>query len=82
MRVPRRPAHDVVAPCEQDRAEEGERSTKEAEVLRPCLACEHDPRRDDQHRPDRQLELERLVEEHQREQDGEERRRPDDDQRT
>ena len=82
MRLPRRPAHEVVAPCEHDRAEEREHAAEEAEVLRPCLACEHDARRDDEHRPDRQLELERLVEQHEREQDREERRRPDHDQRA
>ena len=74
------PAGDVVANSEECGADEGEDGAERAVVLRSCpLAGERRSAGDHEHRSEHEQRLERLAEERERDRDGHQRRRPDQD---
>ena len=81
--VERQVPDEVVADGEDDRRRERVGEPDPLHVLGPArLADEQDPARDDQDRPGDHARLRRLVQEHQRDRDREERRRADGDRRS
>ena len=76
-------ADGVVASSEECGAEQRQRNTEPSEPRRPArVECEHSSTGDDQQRAGEYGDLERLVEQDDREEHGEERRRPDQDGRA